>query len=102
MKAMRLLAVLSIILLSTSCKKNPDDTKYTYIFVKPYCAVVTVGGVVGIKERCFSVDEIYKGKRIADGTAVIRIAGPSHLNKVQGPASFQEFLAVPADYLKRK
>ena len=64
---------------------------------------MTVGGVVGIAERCFEIGDVVVGYEKTKGTVTIRIAEHSPLN--DGPptnASYQEFLDVPSDYLRLK
>ena len=100
MKTLKVFTTLLIFSILFSCKKK-TDVQYSYVFVKPYCATVTVGGVVGIAQRCFAIGDIVQGKQAENGTITIRIAGHTALN--DGPpssASYQEFLDVPAEHLK--
>lgn len=99
MKTMKHFWVLFFVLILFACKKQAKENNY--IFIKPYCATVTVGGVVGLQERCFKVNDVVKGKPVDGGKITIRIAEHSNIN--DGPpssSSYQEFLDVPNDYLK--
>ncbi len=100
MKTIKVLFLLFTIILVTSCKKSTNDEK-DYLFVKPYCATVTVGGVVGIAEKCFKLGDSVKGTKTNDGSIRVRIAAHSAVN--DGPpssSSFQEFLNIPSQNLK--
>jgi hypothetical protein len=84
-----------------SCSSEQVINDKTYVFTKPYCATITVGGVVGLAEKCYKIDDIVSGKEIKTGKLTIRIAEHSALN--DGPpssASYQEFLDVPINYLE--
>ena len=99
MKTISLLVLSLIISLFLSCEKGIEEQNY--IFTSPHCATVTVGGVVGLAERCFKVGDRVKGKPAQDGTILIRIAARSSRN--DGPpssSSYQEFLNVPSVKLK--
>lgn len=103
MKYANILSIILLIVAMFSCEKEETIKKQDYLFVKKYCAVVTVGGVVGIAERCFEIGDSVVGYNKTEGTITIRIAEQSPLN--EGPptsASYQEFLDVPSDYLKLK
>lgn len=84
-----------------SCTKDQVITDQNYVFTKPYCATITVGGVVGLAEKCYKVGDIVSGKETTNGKLTIRIAEHSSLN--DGPptsASYQEFLDIPINYLE--
>jgi hypothetical protein len=102
MKAHNLLKGLPLFLLFlVSCTNDQTITNQTYVFTKPYCTTVTVGGVVGISEKCYKIGDIVIGTETTSGKVTIRIAEHSYLN--DGPpssASYQEFLDVPLDYLE--
>lgn len=105
MKSINLLKGLGLLLfiIITSCTNDQTITDQTYVFTKPYCETVTVGGVVGLAEKCFKIGDIVSGKEINTGKITIRIAEHSSLN--DGPpssASYQEFLDVPLNYLEIK
>lgn len=90
-----------LVLFVISCNKEDTPQHYEFKFIEEYCDVVTVGGVVGIADKCFEVGEIVSGTDYGGKTITIRIAEHSNLN--EGPpssASYQEFLEVPRDYLK--
>lgn len=88
-----------VMMLLASCEKPAEE--FTYEFTQAYCAQVTVGGVVGISQKCFAIGDQVKGKQTEGSTIAVRIAGPSKVNeKPPSPASFQEFLNVPSEYLK--
>jgi len=96
LKGLRLL----ILIIFTSCTNDQAITDQTYVFTKPYCETVAVGGVVGIAEKCYKIGDIVTGKEIKPGKLTVRIAEHSALN--DGPpssASYQEFLDVPLNYL---
>jgi hypothetical protein len=79
-----------------SCTNDQTINDQTYVFTKPYCSTVTVGGVVGIAEKCYKTGDVVTGKEINSGKLTIRIAEHSSIN--DGPpnsASYQEFLEVP-------
>ena len=99
MKIAKLLVLLFSLSVLFSCEKDIDDQNY--VFTSPYCANVTVGGVVGIAEKCFKVGDYVMGKPVEDGTILVRIA--AHSSRNDGPpssSSYQEFLNVPAVHLK--
>lgn len=103
MKAINLLKGLGLLILIiiASCTNDQTITDQTYVFTKPYCETVTVGGVVGLAEKCYKIGDIVSGKENTSGKLTIRIAEHSSLN--DGPptsASYQEFLDVPLNYLE--
>lgn len=106
MKAKKLLKGLGLLILIifASCTNDQTITNQTYVFTKPYCATVTVGGIVGLAEKCYKIGDVVTGKEINAGKLTIRIAEHSSLN--DGPpssASYQEFLEVPIkNYLEIK
>jgi len=105
MKAINLLKGLGLLIFIfiTSCTNDQTITDQTYVFTKPYCETVTVGGVVGLAEKCFKIGDVVTGKENNSGKLTIRIAEHSSLN--DGPpssASYQEFLDVPLNYLEIK
>ena len=101
MKTVKLIGLLLIISVLVSCEKKSTDKEDTFVFLKSYCATVTVGGVVGITEKCFNPGDTVTGKQVNNGMVTIRIAGHSELNDLPAnPNSFQEFLDVPAENLK--
>jgi hypothetical protein len=82
------------------CEKNDVNEEQNYAFAKEYCAQVTVGGVVGVAEKCFNIGDVFVGYKKTKEVITIRIAEHSPVN--EGPvnsASYQEFLDVPVDYL---
>lgn len=100
MKTIKALFVIFTIILLASCKKSTSDEK-DYIFVKPYCARVTVGGVVGLAEKCFKLGDAVKGTKTTDGSIRVRIAAHSVLNDdPPNSSSYQEFLDIPSQNLK--
>lgn len=103
MKTFRILGLTFFLMIIASCTDNETPTDKTYVFTKPYCATITVGGVVGIAEKCFEIGDIVTGKEINSKKITIRIAEHSYLN--DGPptsASYQEFLDVPLNNLEIK
>jgi hypothetical protein len=99
-KIFLLFSLIAILYIFESCTKDSNTTNQNYAFTKPYCATITVGGVVGISEKCYQIGDIVTGKENTSGKLTIRIADHSALN--DGPvtsASYQEFLDVPLDYL---
>ena len=103
MKRILKLSLLLFLIIIASCTNDQTITDQTYVFTKPYCETVTVGGVVGLAEKCFKIGDIVTGKEINTGKLTIRIAEHSSLN--DGPpssASYQEFLHVPLNYLEIK
>ena len=103
MKNCKLLVIIALIVTPLGCAKEKPSGKQEYIFLKRYCATVTVGGVVGLAERCFEIGEVVVGFEKTNATVTIRIAEHGPLN--DGPpsnTSYQEFLDVPSDYLRLK
>ncbi len=103
MKGFLNLTIPLFLIIIVSCTNDQTITDQTYVFTKPYCETVTVGGVVGLAEKCFKIGDIVTGKEIKTGKLTIRIAEHSPLN--DGPpsnASYQEFLDVPLNYLEIK
>lgn len=105
MRIIKTISVLSMLLFLSittgSCTKDPVVADQTYVFTQPYCATVTVGGVVGLAEKCYKIGDVVSGKENTSGKLTIRIAEHSTLN--DGPpssASYQEFLDVPLNYLE--
>jgi hypothetical protein len=102
MKAIKLLNGLGLLFL-TSCTNEQTITDQTYVFTKPYCETVTVGGVVGLAEKCFKIGDIITGREVKTGKLTTRIAEHSSINDGSpSSASYQEFLDVPLDYLQIK
>lgn len=96
-----ILSVIALLLLLGGCTNDQDIKDQNYVFTKPYCATVIVGGVVGLAEKCYKIGDIVSGKENTSGKLTIRIAEHSALN--DGPptsASYQEFLDVPINYLE--
>jgi hypothetical protein len=91
-------SLLLFLLFLGSCTNDQTITNQTYIFTKPYCATVTVGGVVGLAEKCYKIGDVVSGKENTSGKITIRITG--HFNLNDGPNSSQEFLDVPINYLE--
>jgi hypothetical protein len=103
MKNNKTLIIIALIVTTWGCEKEEALKVRDYIFLKQYCTTVTVGGVVGIAERCLEIGDIVTGYEKTKGTITIRIAEHSPLN--DGPptsASYQEFVDVPSDYLRLK
>ncbi len=101
MKGIQNLIIPLFLIIIASCTNDQTITDQTYVFTKPYCETVTVGGVVGLAEKCFKIGDIVTGKEINTGKLTIRIAEHSSVN--DGPpssASYQEFLDVPLNYLE--
>ena len=98
MRILRILVGLLAILFYASCKM--PHTENEFIFVNDYCTTITVGGIVGVKEKCFYKDDVVVAESVTDSSIVIRIAGHSERNKENGPSSFQELLKVPKEYVK--
>ena len=98
-----ILKIIALTIIIWGCEKEETLIDQDFIFVKKYCAKVTVGGVVGITERCFEIGGVIVGYKKNEGTITIRIAKHNPLN--DGPpssASYQELLDVPLDYLRLK
>ncbi len=91
--------VLAIALLG--CASEEGAKENVFVFSERYCATVTVGGVIGVTERCFEVGDAVTGQRKDANTITIRIA--EHTQRNEGPpgsASYQELLDVPSEFLK--
>jgi hypothetical protein len=70
-----------------------------YIFTQPYCEKVTVGGVVGVREKCFKIGDTIVGKKLKNGKIKIRIAKHSKVNEGKpSNMSYQEFMEIPMSY----
>ena len=101
MQTIKLLGLIFFISILGSCEKKAANKESNYVFIKSYCATVTVGGVVGITEKCFNPGDTVSGKEAMEGTILIRIAGHSDLNDLPpNPNTFQEFLNVSSDNLQ--
>jgi hypothetical protein len=97
-KTINTVAITALLFVTWGCKDDAKE-KQDYTFVKEYCAQVTVGGVVGVAEKCFKIGDVVVGSK-NKGAITIRIAEHSPIN--EGPAnsaSYQEFLDVPVDHL---
>lgn len=83
---------------------NSDESKNlegNFEFIAKYSATVTVGGVVGVRERFFEIGEAYKGSDEGKETIRIRIAKHSELNdNCPNSMCYQEFLDVPRKFVK--
>jgi hypothetical protein len=93
--------VLSVVLIY-ACEKRDNSDGEDFVFVESHCSMVTVGGVVGIREMCFDVGDTVTGQELTKGQITIRIALHSDLN--EGPDSniwFQEFLIIPSEKLEK-
>lgn len=101
MRKLQLVSFFLLIVIIASCHKEDSLLKGEFVFQAEYTTTVTVGGVVGIAERTFKIGEVYNGTDKGDETIIIRIAEHSDLND-DCPNSwcYQEFLAVPREYLK--
>lgn len=100
MKTIKLLSLAIFLSILGSCEKDIPVKESNYVFVKSYCATVTVGGFVGISEKCFNVGDMVSGKEAIEGQVTIRIAEHSVLNEGRpGPNSYQEYLNVPSENL---
>jgi len=100
MKINKFIYLALLIITMASCEKKEDSADKSYVFIKPFSATVTVGGVVGIKTLSFKVGDTILGSETTGGMVTIRIAEHSYLN--EGPpssASYQEFLNIPLEYL---
>lgn len=100
MRIYRVLILALLVPILGSCEKGFFKNEHSYVFIKPYCETVTVGGFVGRAEKCFKIGDIVVGEEKTYGKITIRIAEHSYLN--DGPpssASYQEFLDVPSSYL---
>lgn len=98
-----ILTIIALTIIIWGCEKEDTLINHDFIFVKKYCATVTVGGVVGITERCFEIGDLVVGYKKNEDTITIRIAEHNPLN--DGPpssASYQELLDVPSDFLRLK
>lgn len=101
MKTIKLLSIAILISILGSCKKNVPEKESSYVFVKTYCATVTVGGFIGIAKKCFNVGDTILSKGVIEGQVTIRIAWHSDSNEgPPNPNSYQEYLNVPFEYLK--
>lgn len=83
------------------CSSDDDKPTKNFKFTTPYTTTITVGGVVGTRERTFKIGETFKGLDDEKETIRIRIAEHSKMNE-NCPNSwcYQEFLNVPREYLK--
>lgn len=102
MKTLKLLTLFFLLSGFNSCEKNKDVKENSYVFIKPYCDMVIVGGVVGIREKCFNSGDTVSGREITEGQVTIRIAAHSEFNEgPPSPNSYHEFLNVPAENLEK-
>jgi|SRR5690606_5239628 len=101
MKAVHFTCSILFLLLFNNCKKEGIRKESQYVFVKPFCSIVTVGGVVGITEKCFSTGDTITGYQKEEGKIIIRIAEHSYRNeRPQSSMNYQEFLDIPLEYLE--
>ena len=81
----------------TDIDQNQDQQ---YQFVKDYNTTITVGGFVVIANKSYQVGDTVTGQITPEGVK-IRIAPHSAINEGEpSSASYQEFIAVPIDYLQ--
>ncbi|MCD9015612.1 hypothetical protein [Parachryseolinea silvisoli] len=102
MKIIYTVAITASLSVTWGCKDDAKE-KQDYTFIKEYCAQITVGGVVGVDDKCFEIGDVVVGAKKSKGVITIRIA--DHLPINEGPAnsaSYQEFLDIPVDYLVPK
>ena len=100
MKINKFISLALLILSMASCEKKENTADQSYIFILPYSATVTVGGVVGIKTLSFNVGDTVLGREITEGMVTIRIAHHTSLNDgPPGSTSYQEFLNIPLECL---
>lgn len=95
-KSLMLLSICTIL----GCGDKEVFQEGNFMFVSTYCATVTVGGVLGITEKCFEPGDVVEGIDKGDESITIRIA--EHTERNEGPpssSSYQEFLDVPRKYL---
>lgn len=101
MKAIKLISLSILVFIIISCEKNVPVKESNCVFIKLYCATITVGGFVGIREQCFNVGDTVFCTEVTKEMITIRIAGHSHLNDgLPSPNSYQEYLNVPSGYLE--
>lgn len=86
-----------VILIPSGCKNEVAGTEF--VFVNDYCTTIIVGGVVGVKQKCFNKSDQVLAESITDSSIVIRIAEPSVLNNEPGPSSYQELLEIPLEHV---
>lgn len=102
MKIHKLFFLLLSVILIFACEKKDTPDGYDYVFVESYCTMITVGGVVGIREKCYEVGDTVTGKELTEGQITIRIALHSDLNEGNDyNVQFQEFLRIPLDKLEK-
>jgi len=81
---------------------DESQEKTEYIFVEKYCTTITVGGVVGIQEKCYEVGDVVLAEFESNTAITVRIAKGPQINDASGPWSFQELLEIPLVYLKKQ
>ncbi len=98
----KLICFLILSLVIFACSSAEDKSSKNFEFTKEYTTKITVGGVVGVRDRTFKVGETFKGTDKGE-TIEIRIAEHSESNN-NCPNSwcYQELLSVPKEYLKLK
>jgi hypothetical protein len=99
-KSWLLVFTITIILSCNDKKVSSKNNHYT--FTKDYCTTIVVGGVVGIKKKCYKVNDTVTAESIRDSSIIIRIAQHNELNDTSGPSNFQELLEIPLEFLERK
>lgn len=83
------------------CSSDEDKSAKKFEFTTEYTTEITVGGVVGVRNRTFKIGETFKGVDKGKETIKIRIAEHSQLNdNCPNSMCYQEFLEVPRAYLK--
>lgn len=102
MKTICAISLALIVILSLGCSEEELKMDQSFIFLKPYCATITVGGFVGLSEKCFIIGDTVVGQELNVGKITIRIAPPNSFRNdgLANSSSFQEFLDVPSEYLK--
>ena len=94
----KLICFLIFILGIFACSSDEVKATKNFEFTAEYTTQITVGGVVGVRDRTFKVGETFTG---TDNGKEIRIAEHSTLNdNCPSNTCYQEFLEVPRAYLK--
>jgi hypothetical protein len=103
LKIFKSLLLIFAISITINCNDKKVSLKNNlYTFTKDYCTTIVVGGVVGIKKKCYKVNDIVTAETIRDSSIIIRIAQHNELNDTKGPTNFQELLEIPLEFLEEK
>lgn len=104
--------LLFALLISCGNAQNKENQiEYEYVFKKEFCKDIVVGGVVGIENKCYKVNDVIT--RTLQNNKSIKVRLRPHVNEdetgltqdeinARRRLSSQEFIEIPIDYLTKK